>query len=69
MDRNRRAQERERKAAADARGVISRAERLASRRARARRDLIRDAALALVIALILFGAWKAIALTVVLVGP
>ena len=68
MDPNRRARERERKAATDARGVISKAERLASRRARTRRDLIRDAVLGLVIALILFGAWKAIALTVVLAG-
>jgi hypothetical protein len=68
MGPNRRAQERERRAAADAREVISRAERLASRRARTRRGLIRDAVLALVIALILFGAWKAIALAVVLAG-
>jgi hypothetical protein len=67
---NRRAQERERaaerKAAADAREVISRAERSASRRARRRRVVIRDAALALAVALILFGVWKSIPLAVAL---
>ena len=63
---NRRAQERqraaERKAASDAREVISKTERAASRSARRRGALIRDALFALAVALILFGAWKAIAL-------
>lgn len=67
MGPNRRAQERERaaerKAAADAREFISNAERAASR-TRRRRALIRDAGVALVITLMLFGAWKLIALAV-----
>jgi hypothetical protein len=62
MARNRKAQERERaaerKAAADAREVISRAERSASRSSRLRRILIRDAMIAIAIACALVGAWE-----------
>ena len=67
MGPNRRAQEREqataeRKAAADAREIVAKAERSASRRARRRRALIRDVVIASAIAFIIFGAWKVIAL-------
>jgi hypothetical protein len=62
MGPNRRARERERaaerKAAADARKVISRAELLASRKARRRRSLIRDALIAVAVACILVGGWE-----------
>ena len=66
MGPNRRTQERERaaaerKAAADAREIVTKAERAAGRKARRRRTLIRDAVFAIVIAFILFGAWKVIA--------
>jgi hypothetical protein len=56
MDPNRRAQELERAAAH-------------ARRKRRRRALIRDTVFALIIALILFGAWKAIALAFALGTP
>jgi hypothetical protein len=73
MGPNRRAQERERaaerKAAADAREIIEKAERAASRRARTRRALIWDAVIALAVALMLFGVWKVIALTFALGVP
>jgi hypothetical protein len=65
MAPNRRAQEHERaerKAEADARQVISKAERAASRRARKRTSLVRDAVLAIAFAFILFGGWKLISL-------
>jgi hypothetical protein len=61
MDPNRRAQERERaaerKAAAAARELVAKAERSA-RRARRRGALIKDALIAIIVALILYGAWK-----------
>jgi hypothetical protein len=62
MGFNRRAQERERaaaerKAAAAARELVAKAERTA-RRARRRRALIKDALIAIIVALILYGAWK-----------
>jgi hypothetical protein len=65
MDRNRRRQQwtraaAERKAVADLENIRSR--RRAFQRAQRRRAIVRDAVLALTIALILFGAWKAIAL-------
>jgi hypothetical protein len=62
MRPNRRDRERlraaERKAAAEAREIISKAERASSRKVRRRRALIRDIVLAVVITLILFGLWK-----------
>jgi hypothetical protein len=62
MRPNRRDQERtratERQAAAKAREIISKAERAASRKVRRRRALINDIALAVAIALVLFGLWK-----------
>jgi hypothetical protein len=65
MGPNRRDQERqraaERKAAADAREIVSKVERTSGRKARRRRALIRDGVVAVVIALMLFGAWKLIA--------
>jgi hypothetical protein len=65
MGPNRRAQERgraaaERKAAAAAQELVSKAERAAGQRARKRRALIRDAVFAIVLALVLFVAWKLI---------
>ena len=65
MGPNRRDQERqraaERKAAADAREIVSKVERTSGRKARRHRALIRDGVVAVVIALMLFGAWKLIA--------
>jgi hypothetical protein len=65
MGPNRRAQERERaaerKAAADARKIMSRAGRSASRNAYTRRILIRDAMIAIAIAFALVGAWELVA--------
>jgi hypothetical protein len=64
MGPNRRTQERERaaerKAAADAREVISRAERSARRSAHRRRILIRDAMIAIAVACALVGVWELI---------
>jgi hypothetical protein len=48
----------ERKAAAEARELISKAERAASRKGRRRRALIVDIVVAGAIALVLFGLWK-----------
>jgi len=70
MDPNRRAQDREsaaaeRKAGADAREVVSKMERAAggeARKARGRRALIRDAIIAIAVAVALVGAWKLIPL-------
>jgi hypothetical protein len=61
MSPNREQRERvaERKAAATARDIISKAERTA-RRARRRRALRRDLVIAIFIALTLFGLWKLI---------
>jgi hypothetical protein len=61
MGPNREQRERaaERKAAAHARDIISKAER-AARRARRRRALTRDLVIAIFIALMLFGLWKLI---------
>jgi hypothetical protein len=62
MRPNRRDQDRlratERKAAAEALEIISKAERAASRKGRRRKALIKDIVLAVAIALILFGLWK-----------
>jgi len=62
MRPNRRDQERlravERKAAAKAREIISKAERATSRKRQRRRALIADIVLAVAIALVLFGLWK-----------
>jgi hypothetical protein len=62
MRPNRRERERlraaERKAAAEAREIISKAERAASRKVRRRKALIRDIVLAVAIALVLIGLWK-----------
>ena len=59
---NRRDKERlravERKAAGEARQIISKAERAASRKRQRRRALFEDIALAVAIALVLFGLWK-----------
>lgn len=51
----------ERKAAADARQIISKAERIAGRRARKRKALIRDVVIAIIVALIVFGASRVVA--------
>jgi hypothetical protein len=48
----------ERKAAAEARAIISRAERAASRKVRRRKALIRDAIIAVVVAIIIAALWK-----------
>jgi hypothetical protein len=48
----------ERKAADEARQIISKAERAASRKRQRRRALIEDIVLAVAIALVLFGLWK-----------
>jgi hypothetical protein len=62
MRRNRRDQEClravEHKAAADAREIISRAVRAASRKRQRRRALIGEIVLAVAIALVLFGLWN-----------
>ena len=58
----------ERKAAADAREVVSRAEHSASRNERMRNGLIWDAGLAIFIGLVLLTAWKVILLLVGAVG-
>jgi hypothetical protein len=67
MSPNRRAQERERaaerKAAVAVRKLFSKAER-AAWKARRRRAIVRDAIIAVVIALVLFCAWKLIPLAV-----
>ena len=66
MRPNRQDQERlraaERKAAAEAREIISKAERAASWKWRRRRALIEDTVLAVAIALVLFGLWKLVPL-------
>jgi type II secretory pathway component PulM len=62
MRPNRQNQERlqavERKAVAEAREIISKAERAAGRNARRRKALIRDAVIALVVAIIIAALWK-----------
>ncbi len=62
MGPNRRAQGRERaderRAAAHAREVIAKAERAAGRKGRSRKALIRDAVIAVVIAIIIAAFWK-----------
>ena len=52
----------ERKAAAEARAIISRAERAASRKVRRRKVLIRDAIIAVVVAIIIAALWKPLGL-------
>jgi hypothetical protein len=52
----------ERKAAAETRAIISRAERAASRTGRRRKALIRDAIIALVVAIIIAALWKPLSL-------
>jgi hypothetical protein len=56
--RQERARAAERKAAAEAREVISRAERSASRTARPRWALIRDVLIAITVACVVVGAWE-----------
>ncbi len=66
MGPNRRDQDRlraaERTAAAEAREIISKAERAAGRKARRRRALVRDAVIAGVVAIILAAIWKPLGL-------
>jgi hypothetical protein len=66
MRPNRRDQERqravERKAAADTRAIISKAERAASRKVRRRKALIRDAIIAVVVAIVIAALWKPLGL-------
>lgn len=50
----------ERRAPAEARDVISKAERAASRKRRMRKGLIRDAILAVVLAIMIAAFWKPI---------
>jgi hypothetical protein len=52
----------ERKAAADTRAIISKVERAASRKVRRRRALIRDAIIAVVVAIIIAALWKPLSL-------
>jgi hypothetical protein len=52
----------ERKAAAETRAIISRAERAASRKGRRRKALIRDAIIAVVVAIIIAALWKPLSL-------
>jgi hypothetical protein len=58
----------ERKAAADAREAIARAERAVGRSARMRKGPIWDAVLAVIIGMMLFTAWKVIILLAGLVA-
>jgi len=66
MRPNRRDQERlraaERKAAAEAREIISKAERAAGRKGRRRKALIRAAIIAVVVAIVIVALWKPLSL-------
>jgi hypothetical protein len=66
MRPNRRDQDRlraaERKAGAEAREIISKAERAAGRKARRRKALLRDAVIAVVVAITIAAIWKPLSL-------